>query len=251
MFTINKLTLSIFALLAMIFITSCEKDDDAATSGDVQVEFEYVFGSSALPWDINTAFKHPKTGDTLTFTEFSFYVSNVRLKNEDGTWWSEPESYHLVCAKCTDKNFFVLNDVPAGNYTEMEYTLGVDSTRNVSGAQTGDLSPTKGMFWSWNSGYIMLKAEGQSPQSADGSFTFHLGGFSGENSVVTPKSFTFGTNEIVVGEVMSSVAFVVNPARLWHSSPSVSDRNRLHMPGPEAKAMATDFFSNVAFLEIR
>lgn len=251
MHTLNKWLFAAVGLISFALITSCSKDDDTPDSGDVMVEFNYVFGSSAEPWDINTTLRHPKTGDTLTFTEFSFYVSNVRLKNEDGTWWTEPESYHLVCAKCTDKNVFILNDVPSGNYTEMEYTLGVDSARNVSGAQTGDLSPTKGMFWSWNTGYIMLKAEGQSPQSSDGSFTFHLGGFSGENSVVTPKSFTFGTNEIEVGEAMPTIAFLANPARLWHSSPSVSDRNRIHMPGAEAKAMATDFYSNIAFLEIK
>jgi hypothetical protein len=251
MFKSMKLTLTLLSLLAMVLITSCKEDPPTPTAGDVKVEFSYVFGAAALPWDINTTLKHPKTGDTLTFTEFSFYVSNVRLKGEDGTWWDEEESYHLICAKCTDKNFFILKDVPLGNYTEMEYTLGVDSARNVSGAQTGDLSPTKGMLWDWNTGYIMLKAEGQSPQSSSGSFTFHLGGFSGENNIVTPKSFTFGTEVIAVGDVMPTVAFLANPARLWHSSPSVSERNTIHMPGPEATAMAKDFFGNVAFLEIK
>lgn len=249
--SINNILLSLITLFTIVSISSCDKDDDTPTSGDVNVEFNYVFGSSSLPWDINTTMRHPKTGDTLTFTEFSFYVSNVRLKNEDGSWWSEPESYHLICAKCTDKNFFTLSDVPAGNYTEMEYTLGVDSTRNVSGAQTGDLSPTKGMFWSWNTGYIMLKAEGQSPQSSDGAFTFHLGGFSGVNSVITPKSFTFGNNVIAVGEARSTVVFLANPARLWHTAPSVSETSKVHMPGETAKIMADDFFSNISFLEIQ
>lgn len=249
--TIKKLTVAASVLFAVAFLSSCEKEDDTPTTGDVKVEFNYVFGSAALPWDINTTFRHPKTGDTLTFTEFSFYVSNVRLKKEDGTWWSEPESYHLICAKCTDKNFFTMSDVPVGNYTELEYTLGVDSLRNVSGAQTGDLSPTKGMFWDWNTGYIMLKAEGQSPQSADGSFTFHLGGYAGENSIVTPKSFTFGSDVIAVGVTTPTVGFLVNPARLWHSSPSVSQTNTIHMPGAAAKTMADDFFSNVSFFEIK
>ena len=72
-----------------------------------------------------------------------------------------------------------LSDVPEGSYTEMSYVLGVDSTRNVSGAQAGALSTANGMFWSWSTGYIMLKAEGTSPNSGTGSFSFHLGGFSG------------------------------------------------------------------------
>jgi hypothetical protein len=248
--TFSKLFLPALLLVTLGFFTSCNEDDDAPTSGDVRVEFEYVFGASGMPWELNTTYKHPRTGDTLTFTEFQFYVSNVRLKDEDGNWWSEPESYHLVCTTCPEKGSFMLTDVPAGNYTEMEYTLGVDSTRNVSGAQTGDLSPSKGMFWSWNTGYIMLKAEGQSPQSNDGTFAFHLGGFSGVNSVVTPRSFLFGNQVIEVGEVAPTVKFLTNPARLWHSSPSLMERNRIHMPGPAAKAMADDVFGHISFLEI-
>jgi hypothetical protein len=65
-------------------------------------------------------------------------------------------------------------NVPAGTYTGMYLTMGVDSARNVSGAQEGALDPANGMFWSWTSGYIMIKAEGLSPQGAGGSFTYHL-----------------------------------------------------------------------------
>jgi hypothetical protein len=242
------------AAILLFTISSCKKDDDHdhSDAGDVKVEFNYVFGSGALPWAINETMKHPKTGDTLTFTEFSFYVSNVKLKKEDGTWWSEPESYHLICAKCTDKNMFVMKDVPVGKYTEMAYTLGVDSLRNVSGAQADDLSPTKGMFWDWNTGYIMLKAEGSSPQSGDGAFTFHLGGFSGPNSVVTPKTITFGSAVVDVNKSATpTVVLLANPARLWHTAPSVSVKNIIHMPGAEAKTMADDFFGNISFKEIK
>ena len=248
----SKLIFSAFLLLGLTTAFSgCDEEDDHAHNGEVNVQFEFVFGSSALPWAINQTMKHPKTGDTLTFTEFSFYVSNVKLQKEDGTWWSEPESYHLICAKCPDASMFTLADVPEGNYTGMQYTLGVDSARNVSGAQTGDLSPSKGMFWDWNSGYIMLKAEGSSPQSSDGAFTFHLGGFSGPNSVVTPKSVSFGSSTLSVShDNTPGVVLLATPARLWHTAPSVSERSTIHMPGANAKMMADDFFGNISFKEI-
>jgi len=249
----SKVMLAASLFLALTTISSCTKDESTSTTkGDVKIEFTYVFGASALPWAINQTMKHPATGDTLTFTEFSFYVSNVKLKKEDGTWWSEPESYHLICAKCTDKNMFIMKDVPAGKYTEMAYTLGVDSLRNVSGAQTDDLSASKGMFWSWSTGYIMLKAEGASPQSTDGTFTFHLGGFTGSNNVVTPKTITFGSAVVNVAEpAVPTIVLQANPARLWHTSPSVSVKNKIHMPGAEAKTMADDFFGNISFKEIK
>jgi hypothetical protein len=61
----------------------------------------------------------------------------------------------------------------------MEFMIGVDSARNNSGAQTGALDPTNGMFWSWSTGYIMAKFEGTSAQSpaAANALKFHIGGF--------------------------------------------------------------------------
>lgn len=192
----------LFLLVSTLFL-SCNKDDDDddqmnTQPGDVKIQFEYVFGSNQLPWNIGETLRHPKTGDTLTFTEFSFYISNVRLQKADGSYWTEEDSYHLICAKCQDASQFSLKNVPAGDYVGLEFLLGVDSAANVSGAQSGALSPTFGMFWDWNTGYIMLKAEGSSPQSPDGAFTFHLGGFSGPNSVLTPRTFPFFGKSITV-----------------------------------------------------
>ncbi|MBK9581192.1 MAG: hypothetical protein IPO48_04510 [Saprospiraceae bacterium] len=82
--------------------------------------------------------------------------------------------------------------------TDVELMFGVDSTRCSSGAQTGALDPAKGLFWSWSSGYIMVKAEGNAPTAADGSFAFHLGGFKGVNKVQTTKSYNFGSTALVV-----------------------------------------------------
>jgi hypothetical protein len=49
--------------------------------------------------------------------------------------------------------------------TGIRFLLGVDSARNVSGIQTGALDPARGMFWTWNSGYVMAKIEGSSPSA--------------------------------------------------------------------------------------
>lgn len=55
--------------------------------------------------------------------------------------------------------------------------LGVDSATNVSGAFGGDLDPTNGMYWTWQSGYINVKVEGRSSAAPGGVFELHLGGY--------------------------------------------------------------------------
>lgn len=254
-FQLKSVFASVFLSLMVLMTASCKKEDSQdpnSEPGDLKIQFEYVFGSNQIPWALGETLRHPKTGDTLTFSEFAFYVSNVRLQKADGSYWSEEESYHLICASCTLASQFELKDVPAGDYVGIEFLLGVDSARNVSGAQTGDLSPTRGMFWDWNTGYIMLKAEGTSPQSSDGAFTFHLGGFSGPNSVLTPRSFPFfGKSVELDDDHEPKLVFWVNPARMWHSSPSVSQVSKIMQPGPEAMDMATDFFSNITLMEVK
>jgi hypothetical protein len=43
----------------------------------------------------------------------------------------------------------------------------------------GDLDPTKGMYWTWQSGYINFKLEGNSNlcKTRHNEFQFHLGGY--------------------------------------------------------------------------
>jgi hypothetical protein len=249
----KKLIISTLIITALISLQSCGKDDPTSSSeGNFNIQTNFVFGATAAPFALNQKLVQPVTGDTLTFSEFSFYLSNIRLQKEDGSWWSETESYHLLSAKSADDAKINLQNVPAGKYKAMEYTLGVDSLRNVSGAQTGDLAASKGMFWDWNSGYIMLKAEGMSPQSSSGSFAFHLGGFAGANNIVTKKTTDFGGAILDINTSNEpTVVLLANPARLWHSSPSVATRNTIHMPGPNAVTMANTFYGNFSFKEIK
>ena len=255
---IKKINQGLFILFAMIItISSCKKTDPTPTPtptptiGSFKLAFEHVFGMMEEPFTLNTQFVHPMTGDTLNFNKFRYYVSNIKIKKDDGTWWSEANSYHIVDLAVSGTEEIELKDIPSGSYTELQYTLGVDSLHNVSGAQEGALSVTEGMFWNWNSGYIMLKAEGTSPNSSNGIFQFHLGGFSGAQNIVTVKSTTFNGETLTISYGNTPHVHVkANPAKLWHASPSVSSVNTIHMPGSGAKTMADNFYGSFAFEEI-
>jgi hypothetical protein len=243
------------AVVLVSVMTSCKKDknEDPITptpkpveKGTVTIDLTHKWGfSNETDFVLGTDLIHPMKHDTLNFTKLKYYISNVKLKKADGTWFTQTESYHLVDLSDVNSLAITLNDVPVGDYTDVYFTMGVDSTRNVSGAQAGALATSNGMFWSWNSGYIMLKAEGTSVNSTSGSFAFHLGGFSGVNNIVTEKYVQFAGNNLTVSSNHTSSAFLqVNPGWLWHSAPSVSVLNTIHMPGTDAKTMADGFFTN-------
>lgn len=252
----NFVNISTITLLMALFVSfsACKKENNTTTTptpdpGSVAVEFSHVWGMMEAPFSLNTPLVHPMTGDTLTFTKFRYYVSNIKLKNSDGTWWVAPNSYYIIDEAGSKE--IELTNIPAGNYTELEYVMGVDSTRNVSGAQDGALSVSEGMFWNWNSGYIMLKAEGTAPNAAANTFQFHLGGFSGANNIVTKKNTNFDGSVLTIASDKSPhIHLKANPARLWHSSPSVSVKNTIHMPGAEAKTMADNFYGAIYFDEL-
>ena len=231
---------------------SCEKDDDdnddnpTAKTGSVTLMMEHIWGMNMTPFDLNQQFVHPKTGDSLTYSMFRYYISNIQLQNENGTIWSEEESYHLVDLADPSSLSIELSNVPNGDYTMLYYTFGVDSTRNVSGVQEGALDPANGMFWNWNSGYIMVKAEGTSPSAADGNFMFHLGGFSGDNNIVTERSHPLSTEVDVEGdEYNSMIHLMVNPARFWHTADGLATVSKIHMPNAVATQMGTDFATGI------
>lgn len=244
------------ALLAMVSIaaTSCKKDNPTpvvtetpASTGTVAVNLEHKWGTGNANFTLNMDLIHPVTEDTLNFTTMKYYISNFRLKKTDGTWWSHPESYFLVDLSNPSSTMLKLTSVPTGQYTDMEYTFGVDSTRNVSGAQSGALAIANNMFWSWNSGYIMLKAEGTSPNSGTGSYAFHLGGFTGPNKVISTHQVAFNISLNVTNAHQSEVHMIVNPAALWATAPGVSTTNAIHMPGAGAAVMATGFSGGIIF----
>ncbi|MEY4803582.1 MAG: hypothetical protein RL331_95 [Bacteroidota bacterium] len=234
------------ATLLLLGASACNKNKDKAT-GTLEIAFEHVWGMDEAAFNLNTDYVHPMNNEALNFSTFKYYVSNIILTKEDGTQWKDSNSYYLIDLSKPTSLTLALNKVPVGTYKSMTYTLGVDSTRNVSGAQTGALSTANGMFWNWNSGYIMLKAEGTSPASSSGSFAYHLGGFSGANNIVTTKTVNFDTEKLQINdEHACEIHMKASPSYLLCND-AVANGANVMMPGVRAKKLALDFYSSVVF----
>lgn len=239
---------SILSLTAILLFgaTSCNKNKDKAT-GELEIAFEHVWGMNEDAFSLHTDYVHPMNNEALNFSTFKYYVSNIILTKEDGTQWKDSNSYYLIDLSKPASLKLALSKVPVGTYKSMTYKLGVDSLRNVSGAQTGALSTANGMFWNWNSGYIMLKAEGTSPASSSGSFAYHLGGFSGANNIVKTKIVNFDTEKLLINdEHACEIHMKANPAKLFHND-AIANGANVMMHGARAKTMSFNFYGAVVF----
>jgi len=177
-------------------------------------------------------------------TTFKYYVSNVSLLDENDTWRLIPESYLLVNAADSASLNQLLSNVPAGTYHGVRFTIGVDSARNFGGAQTGCLDPANGMFWSWNSGYIFLKFEGEFVASNDKkySLTFHIGGITRLNNTLRTFTQKFDQNLKVRPDDKPRLELAANVAALFQGTTSISfDNIRSTMGGPNSVIVADNY----------
>lgn len=245
------LSLKYIAFAVLIAVSACKKDPDTDDpnhgdgTGNVRFKITHKVGTKQLILDDST---YTNANDTFTVALLKYYLSNFQLKNmNSGNWLSINNSYVLVDASDANSTSFTLSDVPEGDYTELKFLIGIDSTRNVSGAQDGALDPAKGMFWSWNMGYIFLKLEGNSPAAPSG-YRYHVGGFSGTNNAIREINPSLGGDYIEVSDHDPEVHLMVDVAELFinpHTIDIGTFIKVVHMPGTAADSLADNYASMI------
>ncbi|TLV04127.1 hypothetical protein FEN17_10180 [Dyadobacter luticola] len=170
--------------------TDVDTDPNPATgdAGAITLEFDNIVGDKNLV--LGGGSSTNGAGEDFVLTKFNYYISNIKLLRQDGTYYTVPQdsSYFLIMEDKKESQLVKLNNVPYATYTGLEFMVGVDSARNTMPIEkrTGVLDPggsmmEDGMYWAWNSGYIFMKMEGTSSKatSANGKFYYHIGLFGG------------------------------------------------------------------------
>jgi len=246
--SISKILLS---MLAIGLLAGCQKTISLGTepvnsdSGTIKLTFRNQVGNTPLV--LNTATYNNPFGESFTINKFKYYISNVKLGLSGvPTIAIETESYHLIDQGLPASLSFSF-PVAEGKFISLLFLVGVDSTRNVSGAQTGALDPLNDMFWTWNSGYIMAKLEGTSPQSnqAGNKIEYHIGGFKGANNVLKPVSILLPGGKFIdarKGEV-SEIILEADLQTWWQGIHDLRIGNSpvITTPGILAKNMADNY----------
>lgn len=131
----------------------------------------------------------------VTISKLKCYLSSFEFYMNDQLVFKEKNSYHLV--DLFDSKTIDLSLPKNVKYNIIKFAVGIDSLTSVMGAFGGDLDPTNGMYWTWQSGYINVMIEGKCSQcnTRINEFTLHLGGYQYPNNAYQEISLPVSSNK--------------------------------------------------------
>ena len=243
-------------LLGICFASSCQKEisKDTSLAGpsfNFNVDFKAVVDLAPLQFD------QPYTNslqETYSVKTFKYYISDIELTGSNSYKVSVNDCF-LIDASNPASTSLSLKAAP-NKYDHISFTIGVDSVRNFSGAQTGALDPANGMFWTWNSGYIMAKLEGSSPLSTqpDNRIEYHIGGFKDPDNVLQKVVLPF-PEASSIDFIPNSTATVTITANVnaWFNNPNplhIAQTSVCMTPGDLSKKIAENYSRMFSIIHI-
>ncbi|SFE11390.1 hypothetical protein SAMN05518672_104535 [Chitinophaga sp. CF118] len=180
-------------------------------------------------------------GDTFNITLFKYYLSNFSLTDTTGRIVRTASGCFLVSEDSVASKMISLK-LPEGHYNSISFQIGVDSLLNCSGAQSGALDPLYGMFWTWNSGYIMAKLEGASPSSQlpGHRIEFHIGGYRAPHITQRMVTLPLPQTLVISGSGASNLS-LVGDAYSWFQGISFRQLAGFMTPGTPADRIADNY----------
>lgn len=189
------------------------------------VVWKPCYGQAAL--ELDSKYYYLPGGDSLRIEVLRFYISGIELLQNETTVYKDPTGIYLIDAADNASCNITLQETSGLKYNRIRFQLGLDSFTNVSGALGGALDPTRGMYWTWQSGYINFKMEGSSNlcPTRKNEFQFHLGGYLPPYRTLQTVSLKTSTlNPLFIGVDIEQFLRALD----------LSVQNHIMSPGPEA-----------------
>lgn len=245
---------SLFILLALTGLLFSFKKKQTTDPVTIQVKIEWIHqvGQETLvPGKTYTN----EAGESFSVSTFKYYISQIGLIGPKSKLGKAGQYFLMNEEKPESKIIETTLVATPALYTDLGILLGVDSMRNVAGAQTGALDPIHGMFWTWNTGYIMAKLEGNSPASTmpGNFFEYHIGGFKGEQDVVKWLNLPFPYPIHLKYNTTLRVKIKVDLLE-WFKNPqtlSIAAKPSITSPGPNAKRVALNYYDMFSIVEAK
>ena len=176
----------LFALLAV----ACTKPNETA---EIDLNIGYEVNGEALVTD--TLCYENKAGNRFLITEIQWFLSNIQLLDQDGTWHTlkhldamdssaiETEHIFYIDTDISESHTLRGQKIPVGHYSMLRFTFGLDENDNQTGIFND--SPESEMFWPdmLGGGYHYMKLNGKfvSSEGRLNPLAIHLGIGQNEN----------------------------------------------------------------------
>ena len=190
-----------FALILMvlpILFLGCDDDDPVAGSGDLKLKFKLRYGDQTLV--MFEPYTYP-TGQKMTFSRFSFFLADVKLKNASGSTSIHDISYHNLTNSHTGASSaangyaYTIGGVKPGAYTSIQFPLGVPKASNdktPADFSNDHVLSNQAEYWSGWKSYVFTKTEGLIDLDGDGTleegYALHTGANESLRTVELPAS---------------------------------------------------------------
>lgn len=164
----------ILIICCLNYLSSCEKTGVNPQFSYLTLDIKHSIDGEEIQYDpfqfLNEA------GNSYSITDIKYYLSNITLIAENGETHYDNGIYYVDIRKENTLNILI-DSIKPGKYVKMNFDLGIDSARNLTGYLPNTLDNLN-MAWPvpMGGGYHFLKLEGE---FLDGStpygFAFHLG----------------------------------------------------------------------------
>jgi hypothetical protein len=242
-------------LLFILFLFSVHcmfgQKKSIAKNGWLSLEFNHNINGKPLYLNDST-YKNSYQED-FKISKFSYYISNIVLFKK-GKKAYKHKGFYLV-NHAIDSSRTIEFELPINSYDSLGFMIGVDSARNVSGSQTGALDPINGMFWAWNTGYIMQKIDGTSSKSnlVNNKIEYHLGGFKQPYNVNKQQVFSFKNDTLYIDQnTKSTILINVALDKFWKGEHpnSIALTPICASPGELAMQLSQNFYGMFSFYKL-
>ncbi len=232
-------------LIPLVFIAllySCKRDTPIVITPVYHgnISFQFAHDVNGQPLIADTMLYTNAAGNNYLVTNVQYFISDVVLHKDDGTLVSfvAPNDVHYLDTDISSTwNWTVPDSIPAGNYTSISFTFGLNEIKNQSNAF---LNPPESDMW-WpeflGGGYHYMKLNGKWDSAGSlNPFGFHLGiGQTYAHNVINVDSITgFVQNYFTV--TLPASAFTINKSKTtkveivmniesWFETPNVWNFN--------------------------
>lgn len=206
----NKSIGLIIAVMASFWLFSCHKpttETPALKVTKVKITFNNI--CNGKPLVKGPVIYSNIAGESFGISAFKYYISNIILRNQEtGQFYRETNSYHLFSLDSGTTKTIILYNLPKGNYSQLEFSVGVDNAANHDIDNLGELDPGNDMAWSWNTGYKFMVMEGKFKTTTDsGKYVYHIG--NDENFRTLKLPFT-GNGKTIAYGVSADTSLLIN-----------------------------------------